>query len=294
MEKNFKKRIELLKYNDIDIDSKIEEQKLKVLKILINQYKGKKYERCVYKYLQDNNIECWLWRDVPLNILYESKYISLHEYNELKNNNIYHNNLLDKGVDIVAKYKTNFVFIQCKNFKTSISNKRLTTYFDIMKEHNYNLGLVFYSNKISKNITHELKNIDYINLPFSDDENDNSIKSKISKTINNKLCLYPSIRRVVCNEINKIKDDPNTKFIKTYQFTLSKDENPYFIRNINKNKFIYYLQEIEEFINIFNKLPSTDENINIYNLINCAKNSQLPEDLIIIWANFKEKYLHLF
>lgn len=294
MEKTFKKRINFLKYNNVDIDLKIEEQKIKVLKILINQYKGKKYERCVYKYLQDNNIECWLWRDVPLNILYESKYINIHEYNEFKNNNIYHNNLLDKGIDIIAKYKSNFVFIQCKNFKTSICNRRLITYFYIMNTHPYNLGLVFYSNKISKNITRKLKNIEYINLPFEDVENNDSIISKISEKVNKRICRYPSICKIVSDETNKIITDPNTKFIKTYEFSISKNENPYFIKNINIRKFIFYLQEIEEFIEIFNKLPSIDDNINIYNLINYAQNSKHSEEFSIIWSNFKEKYLHLF
>jgi len=52
-----------------------------------------------------------------------------------------------------------------------LGNTSLNTYFNIMNKYPYNMGLIFYSNKICCNINKNLKNIEYIHMPFDNYKN---------------------------------------------------------------------------------------------------------------------------
>jgi len=257
------------------MEENFNKSKNKILQTLTNHLNGTLYEIYIYNYLKSNNIECWLWNFVPIHILYKSKYINKNIYNKFINEEIILNPLPDKGIDLIAIYDLKYVFIQCKNYKGMFGNTSLNTYFNIMNKYPYNMGLIFYSNKICCNINKNLKNIEYIHMPFDNYKNHKSINkytNKIQETIDEKILKYPSI-------------------IKLYKH--KNQEKTLLIANYSLNKFIYNIQEIEEYINNYNKLPSIEDNENKYYLLNYCKNNVLNDDFNIIWSNFKNKYKHL-
>jgi superfamily II DNA or RNA helicase len=123
-----------------------------------NIEKGNNYEKIVCEYINKNteNTIAYLWKDVPDNILFECGFIQDYEKHK-KDRNIIKNTLPDIGIDIIQKniVTGEYIFVQCKNYGTSVCIPDLAGYFFIMAqpEHYNKTGHIYTSNnKISHNI----------------------------------------------------------------------------------------------------------------------------------------------
>jgi superfamily II DNA or RNA helicase len=125
---------------------------------------GIKYEIYTKNIISNKYLNCWLWKEVPNQILIDL------EFNEKSD---------DIGCDIVCQnHDLSFVFIQCKNYSTTginntINISNLSGFYNFIAETGFN-GIVYYSGKLSAQIIYRKRKIQYINLPFI----------KIEETIN--------------------------------------------------------------------------------------------------------------
>jgi hypothetical protein len=127
---------------------------------------GKKYEIFINNYLNTlpTTSVSYLWADAPTHVLEKANLIT--NYNKTRVNvqkpqpvkNI--NNLKDIGIDIILINKDNkIIFVQCKNYKTTLCVDHLAGFWMIMANHTDKSGIVFHSNsKISRNITEQITN----------------------------------------------------------------------------------------------------------------------------------------
>ena len=281
------------------MEEKFNKTKNKILQMLTNQLNGTLYEIYVYNYLKNNNIECWLWNFVPIHILYKSKYINKDIYNKFINEEIIFNPLPDKGIDLIAIYDSKYVFIQCKNYKGILGNTKLNTYFNIMSKCPYNMGLIFYSNKICSNINKTIKNIEYVHIPFDNYENNKSINkytNKIQETIDKNINKYPSI-------VKLYKNEQKTTLITNYslnKFNHNIQEiNEYYNNKLNDYlysdlKWEYILHELDDYIKLNNKLPDLCDNSHekIHNFINY--NDKINNKYTEEWKKYKETHHNIF
>jgi len=117
----------------------------------------------------------WRWPDTPEQILRNSDLINSYNEHRLKKGLLiaerdgkdFINTLQDVGIDIVVqKYDDTFVFIQCKNYDSSIRPENLGTFFMKMlnKEHRNKEGIVYYSNK--NTISRVLKENNFDTIKF--------------------------------------------------------------------------------------------------------------------------------
>ena len=117
---------------------------------------GIEYEIYTKNIILTKYLNCWLWNEVPSQILIEL------EFNE---------NSDDIGCDIVCQnHDLSFVFIQCKNYSTTGSDNTinisdLSGFYNFIAETGFN-GIVYYSGRLSQQIIYRKRKIQYINLPY--------------------------------------------------------------------------------------------------------------------------------
>lgn len=128
----------------------------------LNKEYGTQYEIYVQTYLINTNKykNCYLWKDVPKNILMQFKFID--NENQICN---------DCGCDIICVTHNNeFVFVQCKNYSTTgtdntICAKLFGMFFYLIIRHKVSY-LVYYTGKLSRNLLRFGNDPNFINLPF--------------------------------------------------------------------------------------------------------------------------------
>ena len=139
--------------------------KLNYLYIIITMQtllqQGTNYEIYVRDIIKDKYANCWLWKDIPNEILLELEFIK-----DIKNK------CDDIGCDILAKNKDNiYEYIQCKNYSTlgidnTISICDLSGFYNFVAENDIKTPIVYYSGVLSSQIHCRKKKIKYINLPY--------------------------------------------------------------------------------------------------------------------------------
>jgi hypothetical protein len=276
-----------------------------IINAKINKIKGYSYEKYIKNYLINvEHLECWLWKDIPKDILLDSKLVSNERYDQviniidklkysnIKDTNYYKyiininqiNKINDFGIDILAKKNDNYIFIQCKNIKTSISNSALISYNKIMNRYKLNEGIVYYTNKLHVS---ELNNVKYIHMPFDEKyiiDEINEIKNDINTDIN----LYEKIK----NEyIQKIYKENMNKYMNYKKNTSTSTNNNSFYSDIKWN---YLLEELDNYLKINQKLPDGN-NISEKVLLNFINyNEKIIDSHTEKWNEFKETYIHIF
>ena len=144
--------------------------------------KGYKYEVFVKNHIINNlNKEAYLWKDIPEKILIDCKLIHSHNENRLKRKEKLNNNpLIDVGIDILQKDEDNFTFVQCKNgYGTGLRIEDLAGFYMQMFNHTNVNGNVYYTSKLSRNITENAINnrIQYIKLLMNETETKEEVKT---------------------------------------------------------------------------------------------------------------------
>ena len=147
--------------------------------------KGYKYEVFVKNYIINNlNKEAYLWKDIPEKILIDSGLIHSQNENRLKRKEklIDNNPLIDVGIDILQKDEDNFTFVQCKNgYKSGLIIEDLAGFYMQMFNHINVNGSVYYTSKLSRNITENAINnrIQYIKLLMNETKEETKVKTEI-------------------------------------------------------------------------------------------------------------------
>jgi len=122
---------------------------------------GTQYEIYVRDIIKEKYSNCWLWKDIPSEILIELEFIK-----DIKNK------CDDIGCDILAKTKDNiYEYIQCKNYSTlgidnTISICDLAGFYNFIAENDIKTSIVYYSGVLSSQILCRKRKVKYINLPF--------------------------------------------------------------------------------------------------------------------------------
>ena len=110
---------------------------------------GENYEKYIYDIIKDKYVQCYLWKNIPINIL---------------DFRFYKNNLIcdDIGCDIIGiKDSGEIDYIQCKNYSTTgidnvINISDLAGFYNFIAENSISTGVVYYSGKLSQQIFIEL------------------------------------------------------------------------------------------------------------------------------------------
>ena len=122
---------------------------------------GTNYEIYIRDIIKEKYSECWLWKDIPNQILLELEFIK-----DIKNN------CDDIGCDILCKKDNGeYEYIQCKNYSTlgvdnTITICDLAGFYNFVAENNIKNPTVYYSGILSSQIQCRKKKIKYINLPY--------------------------------------------------------------------------------------------------------------------------------
>ena len=122
---------------------------------------GTNYEIYIRDIIKVKYANCWLWNDIPAEILLELEFIK-----DIKGK------CDDIGCDILAKNKDNtYEYIQCKNYSTlgidnTISICDLSGFYNFVAENDIKTPIVYYSGVLSSQIHCRKKKIKYINLPY--------------------------------------------------------------------------------------------------------------------------------
>jgi superfamily II DNA or RNA helicase len=122
---------------------------------------GTNYEIYVRDIIKEKYSECWLWKDIPNQILLELEFIK-----DIKNK------CDDIGCDILCKKDNNeYEYIQCKNYSTlgidnTITINDLSGFYNFVAENTIKYPIVYYSGVLSSQIQCRKKKIKYINLPY--------------------------------------------------------------------------------------------------------------------------------
>ena len=110
-----------------------------------NKIEGDLYEKYVYHLIKNKYKTCYLWKDIPLNVLEDKFY---------RNNKI----CKDIGCDIIGvSYDDKIDYIQCKNYSTTgtdntINIEDLSGFYNFIAENLIKEPIVYYSGKLSKQI----------------------------------------------------------------------------------------------------------------------------------------------
>ena len=120
---------------------------------------GLEYEKYILNIIESKYKKCWLWNDVPYNIL---------------NERFYKNNIIcdDIGCDIIGiNFDDTIDYIQCKNYSTTgidntINICDLAGFYNFIAENNITNSIVYYSGKLSQQIVCRQNKIKYINIPL--------------------------------------------------------------------------------------------------------------------------------
>ena len=122
---------------------------------------GTNYEIYIRDIIKEKYSECWLWKDIPRQILLELEFIK-----NIKNN------CDDIGCDILCKRDNGeYEYIQCKNYSTlgvdnTITIGDLAGFYNFVAENSIKNPTVYYSGILSSQIQCRKKKIKYINLPY--------------------------------------------------------------------------------------------------------------------------------
>ena len=122
---------------------------------------GTNYEIYIKDIIKEKYSECWLWKDIPNNILLELKFIK----DITKNCD-------DIGCDILCKKTSGeYEYIQCKNYSTlgidnTITITDLAGFYNFVAENDIKNPIVYYSGILSSQILCRKNKIKYINLPY--------------------------------------------------------------------------------------------------------------------------------
>ncbi len=120
---------------------------------------GRAYEKYIRDIIKNKYKECWLWEDIPINIL---------------DNRFYKNDIIcdDIGCDIIGINNDNTIdYIQCKNYSTTgedntINISDLSGFYNFIAENSITNAIVYYSGKLSQQIICRMNKIKYINVPL--------------------------------------------------------------------------------------------------------------------------------
>ncbi len=119
---------------------------------------GREYETYIRDIIKTKYVNCWLWEDIPANIL-DSRFY--------KNDTICD----DIGCDIIGINNDNTIdYIQCRNYSTTgldntININDLAGFYNFVAENSINNAVVYYSGKLSSQILCRMNKIKYINVP---------------------------------------------------------------------------------------------------------------------------------
>jgi superfamily II DNA or RNA helicase len=166
----------------------------------MNRIKGFEYEIQIKDFLLSNiNNNAWLWSDTPITNLIEAGIIHCHNEHRLIRKEQKINPLIDTGIDIIQQdlITNNYKLIQCKNgYEQGLRMSDLAGFYGWMSHLNNMEGDVYYTSKISPNITnlppnprikyikHQFINNDKtINSDLVEDLTDNELSSNSSKSI---------------------------------------------------------------------------------------------------------------
>jgi len=122
---------------------------------------GTNYEIYVRDIIKEKYTKCWLWKDIPNEILLELEFIK-----DIKNK------CDDIGCDILCKkHNDDYEYIQCKNYSTlgidnTITINDLSGFYNFVAENSIQNPIVYYSGILSSQIQCRKKKIKYINLPY--------------------------------------------------------------------------------------------------------------------------------
>ena len=122
---------------------------------------GTNYEIYVKDIIKSKYTNCWLWKDIPNEVLLVLGFIK-----DIKQN------CDDIGCDILAKKLDNtYEYIQCKYYSTlgidnTICISDLSGFYNFVAENDIKNALVYYSGVLSKQVQCRKNKIKYINLPF--------------------------------------------------------------------------------------------------------------------------------
>ena len=150
-----------------------------------NKIKGDEYEVFVKNHIINNlNKEAFLWKDIPEKILLDCGLIHSQNENRLKRKEklIDNNPLIDVGIDILQKDEDNFTFVQCKNgYKSGLIIDDLSGFYMQMANHINVNGHVYYTSKLSRNITENAINnrIQYIKLLMNENKEETKVETEI-------------------------------------------------------------------------------------------------------------------
>ena len=119
---------------------------------------GLEYEKYILNIIKSKYKNCWLWNDIPYNIL---------------NKRFYKNNLIcdDIGCDIIGiNFDDTIDYIQCKNYSTTgidntINICDLAGFYNFIAENDIINPIVYYCGKLSQQIVCRQNKIKYINIP---------------------------------------------------------------------------------------------------------------------------------
>jgi predicted helicase len=122
---------------------------------------GTQYEIYIQSIIKEKYINCWLWKDIPKQVLLDLGFIKNID-----------KNCDDIGCDILCEKNENtFDYIQCKNYSTlgidnTISICDLSGFYNFIAENNIQNAIVYYSGVLSSQIQNRRNKIKYINVPF--------------------------------------------------------------------------------------------------------------------------------
>ena len=206
---------------------------------------GHEYELYVLNIIKTKYNSCWLWKDIPDNILPQQ---------------FYKNKLIcdDIGCDIIGINKDDTIdYIQCKNYSTTGNDNTinicdLAGFYNFIAENSVINAIVYYSGKLSQQILCRKNKIQYINLPI--------IKN------NNILDFKP--RDYQLEAYNKLKD--YNRSILSMPCGTGKTFVSFLLSLDYKNIFILtpLISTTEQILNHYKNYYSKYDNIN-YVLINC-------------------------
>jgi superfamily II DNA or RNA helicase len=120
---------------------------------------GKEYEDYILNIIKDKYKFCYLWQDIPCNIL-DTRF-----YKDTKICD-------DIGCDIIGiNHDDSIDYIQCKNYSTTgednvISICDLAGFYNFVAENSILNSIVYYSGKLSQQIKCRQNKIKYVNLPM--------------------------------------------------------------------------------------------------------------------------------
>jgi len=122
---------------------------------------GTNYEIYVRDIIKEKYKECWVWNDIPNEILLELEFIK-----DIKNK------CDDIGCDILCKkHNGEYEYIQCKNYSTlgidnTITINDLSGFYNFVAENSIENPIVYYTGVLSSQIQCRKKKIKYVNLPY--------------------------------------------------------------------------------------------------------------------------------